>query len=33
MCGNQPGYLVAYRAMELAIERAKQSGSGIIGGL
>ena len=29
--GNQPGYLVAYRAMELAIERAKQSGSGIIG--
>ena len=29
--GNQPGYLVAYRAMELAIERTKQSGSGIIG--
>ena len=29
--GNQPGYLVAYRAMELAIERAKQSGAGIVG--
>ena len=29
--GNQPGYLVAYRAMELAIERAKRNGAGIIG--
>ena len=29
--GNQPGYLVAYRAMEFAIERAKQRGAGIIG--
>ena len=29
--GNQPGYLVAYRAMELAIERAKQTGSNICG--
>ena len=29
--GNQPGYLVAYRAMELAIERAKQNGVGIVG--
>ncbi len=29
--GNQPGYLVAYRAMEIAIERAKQNGAGIIG--
>jgi L-2-hydroxycarboxylate dehydrogenase (NAD+) len=29
--GNQPGYLVAYRAMELAIERAKQNGAGIVG--
>ena len=29
--GNQPGYLVAYRAMELAIERAKQNGASIVG--
>lgn len=29
--GNQPGYLVAYRAMEIAIERAKQNGASIIG--
>lgn len=29
--GNQPGYLVAYRAMELAIERAKQTGSSVCG--
>lgn len=29
--GNQPGYLVAYRAMEIAIERAKQDGAGIVG--
>ena len=29
--GNQPGYLVAYRAMELAIEHVKQSGASIIG--
>ena len=29
--GNQPGYLVAYRAMELAIARAKQSGASIVG--
>lgn len=29
--GNQPGYLVAYRAMELAIERAKQTGSSVVG--
>ena len=29
--GNQPGYLVAYRAMELAIERAKQGGASIVG--
>lgn len=29
--GNQPGYLVAYRAMELAIERAKQTGFSIVG--
>ena len=29
--GNQPGYLVAYRAMEIAIERAKQTGSSIVG--
>ena len=29
--GNQPGYLVAYRAMALAIERAKQSGASIVG--
>ena len=29
--GNQPGYLVAYRAMELAIERAKQTGVSIVG--
>lgn len=29
--GNQLGYLVAYRAMELAIERAKQNGAGIVG--
>ena len=29
--GNQPGYLVAYRAMELAIERAKQRGASIVG--
>ena len=29
--GNQPGYLVAYRAMELAIKRAKQNGASIIG--
>ena len=29
--GNQPGYLVAYQAMEIAIERAKQNGAGIIG--
>ena len=29
--GNQPGYLVAYRAMELAIERAKQTGASIVG--
>lgn len=27
--GNQPGYLVAYRAMELAIERAKRTGASI----
>ena len=29
--GNQPGYLVAYRAMEIAIERAKRNGAGIVG--
>ena len=29
--GNQPGYLVAYRAMEIAIERAKRDGAGIVG--
>ena len=29
--GNQPGYLVAYRAMELAIQRAKQTGASIVG--
>ena len=29
--GNQPGYLVAYRAMEIAIERAKRNGASIIG--
>ena len=29
--GNQPGYLVAYRAIEIAIERAKQNGAGIVG--
>lgn len=29
--GNQPGYLVAYRAMELAIARAKQTGASIVG--
>ncbi|MDE0482809.1 MAG: Ldh family oxidoreductase [Candidatus Poribacteria bacterium] len=29
--GNQPGYLVAYRAMELAIERAKRTGASICG--
>ena len=29
--GNQPGYLVAYRAMELAIEGAKQGGASIVG--
>ena len=29
--GNQSGYLVAYRAMEIAIERAEQNGAGIVG--
>ena len=29
--GNQSGYLVAYRAMKIAIERAKQNGAGIVG--
>ncbi len=29
--GNQPGYLVAYRAMEIAVERAKTHGSSIVG--
>ena len=29
--GNQPGYLVAYRAMEIAIERAKRNSASIIG--
>ena len=29
--GNQPGYLVAYRAMEVAIEGAKQNGASIVG--
>ncbi|MCY3742188.1 MAG: Ldh family oxidoreductase [Candidatus Poribacteria bacterium] len=29
--GNQPGYLVAYRAMELAIERARRNGASIVG--
>ena len=29
--GNQSGYLVAYRAMEIAIERAKQTGASIVG--
>lgn len=29
--GNQPGYLVAYRAMEVAIERAKQTSFSIVG--
>lgn len=29
--GNQPGYLVAYRAMELAIERSKRNGASIVG--
>ncbi|MDE0469906.1 MAG: Ldh family oxidoreductase [Candidatus Poribacteria bacterium] len=29
--GNQPGYLVAYRAMELAIARTKQTGASIVG--
>ena len=29
--GNQPGYLVAYQAMELAIGKAKLNGTGIVG--
>ena len=29
--GNHPGYLVAYRAMEIAIERAKRNGASIVG--
>ncbi len=29
--GNQPGYLVAYRVMEIAIERSKQTGASIVG--
>ena len=29
--GNQSGYLVAYRAMEIAIERAKRAGTSIVG--
>ena len=29
--GNHPGYLVAYRAMEIAIERAKHNGASIVG--
>ena len=29
--GNQPGYLVAYRAMAIAIERSKQTGASIVG--
>jgi L-2-hydroxycarboxylate dehydrogenase (NAD+) len=29
--GNHPGYLVAYRAMELAINGAKQTGTSIVG--
>lgn len=29
--GNQPGYLVAHRAMELAIDTAKHNGTGIVG--
>ena len=29
--GNHPGYLVAYRAMELAIESAKRNGASIVG--
>lgn len=29
--GNQPGYLVAYRAMEIAIENTKQTGFSIVG--
>lgn len=29
--GNQPGYLVAYRAMELAMEHAKRSGASVVG--
>ena len=29
--GNQPGYLVAYRAMAIAIERSKQKGSSVVG--
>lgn len=29
--GNQPGYLVAYRAMEHAIARAKQNGASVVG--
>ena len=29
--GNHPGYLVAYRAMELAIQRAKRNGASIVG--
>jgi len=29
--GNQPGYLIAYRAMEIAVERAKQNGTSIVG--
>lgn len=29
--GNQPGYLVAYRAMEIAIARAKREGASVVG--
>lgn len=29
--GNQPGYLVAYRAMEIAVERAKRTGTSLVG--
>ncbi len=29
--GNQPGYLVAYRSMEIAIKGAKQTGMSIVG--
>ncbi|MCG9129570.1 Ldh family oxidoreductase [Candidatus Poribacteria bacterium] len=29
--GNQPGYLVAYRAMEIAINKAKLNGTAIVG--